>query len=186
MSECKKKSISIECCGFVALAVMILVSLGAAAQAEDAPWDEGLLVLSARHIGMTGEEIAESGRVEEQALTADAPAENEWRSVPDEAAAVACTPLPDSNRSGLDFEGCVESAIRGGNGFGESSRVCRTLFPERDVAALTAAVAPPEADPIPEVAEVAEVAEVTEVTEAVEDEGDEASADPEVGESAGE
>jgi len=28
------------------------------------------------------------------------------------------------------FEQCVEAAIRGGNGFGESSSVCRSLFPD--------------------------------------------------------
>jgi hypothetical protein len=119
-----------------------LVALAGGVALADGPDDGDVLVLSTKHIGMTSEEIAASKRAEEPAFgRADAPVESEWRSDHSEPGAEACPPAPVSASGAVaSYEHCVESSIRAGNGYGESSRVCRALFPEQT------ASAPPDAE----------------------------------------
>ncbi len=132
-----------------ALVAAVVLSFGGTVQAETS--SDGVLVLSSRHIGMSSEEIAQSERVGKLAPAEEA-VQSEWQSDHDVAPAVTCPPVAVADRSGIDFEGCVEAAIRAGNGYGESSRVCRSVFPERRAApavSARASAAPPAPKPTP-------------------------------------
>jgi hypothetical protein len=108
-----------------------------AVSADDSP-----LVLSDEHVGMTAEGIAaEEAAVEaekiELARAADPDEENEWvdsSQVSEDAAATVCPEVVVDDGGGMGFEACVEAAIRGGNGFAQSSSVCRAVFPEEEAA----------------------------------------------------
>ena len=131
MSERKRTHAGIGLGLAVCMAVVILGIASTSASADD-----GILVLSSRHLGMTSEEIAENERTGGVETAApEAAAESEWRSDHVEASGEVCPPMVAAERAVRSFEGCVESAIRAGNGYGESSRVCRALFPERTAAA---------------------------------------------------
>jgi hypothetical protein len=136
--------------GGVMLAGLCVAMLGAPALADDAP-----LVLSGNDIGLTGEELdartAAEKVVEAPEPVAPAPDEplqltldeepkpvaekkeepSEWASEDEAAAERECAAAARPTAAEVtNFEYCVESAIRGGNGYDESSRVCRSLFPE--------------------------------------------------------
>lgn len=128
------------------LAVFVAFALGgavpSAAFADDLP-----LILSNDNIGMSGSEI-EASQAADVASTAATKAPMVLESPPSVGDTPGATATgsefvsADGGESPADctavhsaagitsFEHCVETSIRGGVGFDDSSRVCRALFPE--------------------------------------------------------
>lgn len=55
---------------------------------------------------------------------------SEWQSEPAESTMSECPAVSGTEGGISGFEGCLETSIRGGNGYEESSRICRSLFPD--------------------------------------------------------
>lgn len=95
------------------------------ADLDPAPWDEESTVEASEFRSVESTEPAEVESVEEIAKE-PAPVEEEivvLAATDDDCSAAAGT-------AGIaSFEQCVEAAIRGGNGYTESSGVCRSIFP---------------------------------------------------------
>ena len=91
-----------------------LSSAADAAEAHAASKAQSLADIEAQ---LAAAEAAEAG-------LAEAPVDSEWRTDPSE-----CPPASDAVDGIASYEGCIEESIRGGNGYEESSRICRTLFP---------------------------------------------------------
>jgi hypothetical protein len=103
--------------GEAAASVEDLRSAADAAQALSASAAQTLAEAEAAVAAAEAAEAAEASR-------ADAEPESEWRSEPGDDAAA------NEAKSGVSsHESCIESSIRGGASYAESSRVCGALFP---------------------------------------------------------
>lgn len=121
------------------LLCLAAISLGSSGLAEE---EAATLTLSSKHLGMTSDEIDayEARQAEPPAAEKAAVSEtdgrgavegNEWRSSDADTDAPKCLVRAASGDAAADsFEQCIELAIRAGNGFDESARVCRVIFPE--------------------------------------------------------
>lgn len=116
--------------------LLLTLWIAGVASADDLP-----IVLSSKHIGMSGEQIEAMqapppAPVAVAAVTPSAEAPLELKLPPNEplvasefvsADSVVCPTAPGAALA--SFDQCVETSVRAGIGLKDSSRVCRALFP---------------------------------------------------------
>jgi hypothetical protein len=96
---------------------------------EAEPEDGGILKLTQEDIDGSSPQQAEAGAEAASEFVSAEETVAEAAEVEAETAETDICPADQATAGVASFEQCVEAAIRGGNGFDESSSVCRSLFP---------------------------------------------------------